>query len=193
VFITHFPTTTGRGKFVPADLISADERPDDGTRWCLSPQQLEHWHTGGDDARATVLDYIEPEPVASFHPLDLDKVGVKPGISSRWNRARGKIALYARADDGTPTERCLSVLLLRSRSEHVDEPKARPDRKIPEFQVLRGEGHQRRADARCNSSFGGGQALASCKKQRKQPNTEPGANGALSFRQRRVSSRGPVS
>jgi len=29
VFVTHFPTATGRGKFVPADLISAAERRDD--------------------------------------------------------------------------------------------------------------------------------------------------------------------
>jgi len=34
VFVTHFPTATGRGKFVPADLISAAERPDDQyPRW----------------------------------------------------------------------------------------------------------------------------------------------------------------
>src|SRR4030095_15906085 len=28
VFIENFPTQSGRGKFVPADLISADEQPD---------------------------------------------------------------------------------------------------------------------------------------------------------------------
>ncbi len=37
VFIDNFPTATGRGRLVPADLISADERPDAGTRWCSSP------------------------------------------------------------------------------------------------------------------------------------------------------------
>src|SRR5437773_1195045 len=101
VFVTHFPTTTGRGKFVPADLISADERPDDQYPMVLiTGRQLEHWHTGAMTRRATVLDHIEPEPVASFHPLDLDKVGVKPGDIVTVESRRGKIALYARAEIG---------------------------------------------------------------------------------------------
>src|SRR2546427_689626 len=80
VFVTHFPTTTGRGKFVPADLISAAERPDDQYPMVLiTGRQLEHWHTGAMTRRASVLDHIEPEPVASFHPLDLDRFGVKAG------------------------------------------------------------------------------------------------------------------
>ena len=35
VFTEVFPTATGRAKFVPADLIPADERPDARlSRWC---------------------------------------------------------------------------------------------------------------------------------------------------------------
>jgi formate dehydrogenase major subunit len=36
VFIDNFPTPSGRAKFVPADLISADERPDASIRRCSS-------------------------------------------------------------------------------------------------------------------------------------------------------------
>src|SRR5258705_5266641 len=91
VFVTHFPTTTGRGKFVPADLISADERPDDRYPMVLiTGRQLEHWHTGAMTRRASVLDYIEPEPVASFHPLDLDKVGARPKSGQRERICRGR-------------------------------------------------------------------------------------------------------
>ncbi|MDH5578609.1 MAG: formate dehydrogenase subunit alpha, partial [Betaproteobacteria bacterium] len=72
VFQTHFPTATGRGKFVPADLIRADERPDrDYPMVLITGRQLEHWHTGAMTRRSGVLDAIEPEPVASLHPLDL--------------------------------------------------------------------------------------------------------------------------
>src|SRR5207302_686274 len=47
VFQTHFPTATGRAKFVPADLIGADERPDaDYPMVLITGRQLEHWHTG---------------------------------------------------------------------------------------------------------------------------------------------------
>jgi len=103
VFIDNFPTATGKAKFVPADLISAAERPDaEYPMVLITGRQLEHWHTGSMTRRASNLDYLEPEPVASIHPLDLDQMGVAPGgvvtIASR----RGEITLYARADDGMP-------------------------------------------------------------------------------------------
>jgi formate dehydrogenase major subunit len=51
VFIQNFPTPDGRGKFVPADLITADERPDaEYPMVLITGRQLEHWHTGSMDA-----------------------------------------------------------------------------------------------------------------------------------------------
>src|SRR5207244_3999819 len=103
VFQTHFPTATGRAKFVPADLIGAAERPDrDYPMVLITGRQLEHWHTGAITRRSGVLDAIEPEPVASLHPLDLAALGAKPGELVTVESRRGKIALYARADAGTP-------------------------------------------------------------------------------------------
>src|SRR5204863_164081 len=103
VFVTHFPTTTGRGKFVPADLISADERPDDQYPMVLiTGRQLEHWHTGAMTRRAGVLDAIEPEPVASIHPDDLRQLKITAGEVLTVESRRGKVSLYARADAGTP-------------------------------------------------------------------------------------------
>jgi formate dehydrogenase major subunit len=103
VFQTHFPTATGRGKFVPADLIPANERPDNEYPMVLiTGRQLEHWHTGAITRRSGVLDAIEPEAVASLHPLDLDAIKARPGEVISVESRRGKISLYARADDGTP-------------------------------------------------------------------------------------------
>jgi formate dehydrogenase major subunit len=34
VFTDKFPTKDGKAKFVPADLIPADERPDAEYPWC---------------------------------------------------------------------------------------------------------------------------------------------------------------
>src|SRR3954470_1219342 len=80
VFQTHFPTATGRARFVPADLITAAERPDaEYPMVLITGRQLEHWHTGAMTRRASNLDAIEPEPVASIHPLDLDGFGIAPG------------------------------------------------------------------------------------------------------------------
>ena len=72
VFVDDFPREGGRARFVPADIIPADERPDaEYPMVLITGRQLEHWHTGSMTRRATVLDAIEPDPVALMHPLDL--------------------------------------------------------------------------------------------------------------------------
>ncbi len=103
VFTENFPTRDGLGKFVPADLIPANERPDAQYPFVLiTGRQLEHWHTGSMTRRASVLDAIEPLAVGSVHPLDLDAIGCKAGDVITVASRRGEIALTARADDGTP-------------------------------------------------------------------------------------------
>ena len=161
VFLTHFPTTTGRGKFVPADLISADERPDDQYPMVLiTGRQLEHWHTGAMTRRATVLDHIEPEPVASLHPLDLARFGVKAGEIVTVESRRGKIALYARADEGTPVGALfIPFCYYEAAANMLTNPKLDPVGKIPEFKYCAVKVTQG-GPTPVRSSFGGGQALA---------------------------------
>jgi formate dehydrogenase major subunit len=103
VFVESFPTATGKAKFVPADIIPANERPDNEYPMVLiTGRQLEHWHTGSMTRRSGVLDAIEPDPVASLHPLDLVALGVKPGGLITIQSRRGKVSLYARADESSP-------------------------------------------------------------------------------------------
>ncbi|SPA17864.1 tugsten containing formate dehydrogenase alpha subunit; 2Fe-2S ferredoxin N-term domain [Cupriavidus taiwanensis] len=103
IFTDSFPTATGRGRFVPADIIPAAERPDaDYPMVLITGRQLEHWHTGSMTRRAGVLDAIEPDPVALVHPLDLDGLGGTPGGVVTLSSRRGEVTLYARADAGTP-------------------------------------------------------------------------------------------
>ena len=160
VFVTRFPTATGRGRFVPADLIRAAERPDaDYPMVLITGRQLEHWHTGAMTRRAAVLDHIEPEPVASLHPLDLDRLGVKPGEIVTVESRRGKISLYARADDGTPAGALfIPFCYYEAAANMLTNPALDPFGKIPEFKycavkVTKGGPTPVRA------SFGGGQAF----------------------------------
>jgi formate dehydrogenase major subunit len=135
VFIDRFPTNDGRAKFVPADLISADERPDqDYPMVLITGRQLEHWHTGSMTRRASNLDYIEPEPVASLHPLDLEERGIAPGGILTLQSRRGKISLYARADDGMPRGAVfVPFCFYEAAANMLTNPVLDPVGKIPEF------------------------------------------------------------
>jgi formate dehydrogenase major subunit len=160
VFIDSFPTKTGRATFVPADLISADERPDaQYPQVLITGRQLEHWHTGAMTRRASNLDYIEPEPVASFHPLDLEQCGIAPGGVVTIVSRRGSISLYARADDGMPRGAVfVPFCYYEAAANLLTNPALDPFAKIPEFKYCAvkvtsgGEVPHR-------LSFGGGQIL----------------------------------
>ena len=161
VFTERFPTPTGRAKFVPADIIPAAERPDREFPFVLiTGRQLEHWHTGAITRRATVLDAIEPDPIASLHPLDLDAIGAKPGEVISVASRRGIISLYARADDGTPRGAVfIPFCYYEAAANLLTNPALDPFGKIPEFKycavkVTKG------GELTPRSSYGGGQALA---------------------------------
>jgi formate dehydrogenase major subunit len=103
VFGDRFPTPTGRGKMVAADVLPPDELPDDEFPWILTTgRQLEHWHTGAMTRRAGVLDSLEPEAVASLAPDELRRLDVAPGERIRVATRRGAIELKARADGAVP-------------------------------------------------------------------------------------------
>ncbi len=135
VFIENFPTQSGRGQFVPADLIHANERPDaEYPMVLITGRQLEHWHTGAMTRRASNLDYIEPEPVASVHPLDLEGLGIAPGATLTIESRRGRISLYARADDGTPRGAVfVPFCFYEAAANKLTNPVLDPFGKIPEF------------------------------------------------------------
>jgi formate dehydrogenase major subunit len=161
VFTQKFPTPTGRAKFVPADVIPANERPDKEFPFVLiTGRQLEHWHTGAITRRAAVLDAIEPEPTALLHPLDLDAIGAGEGDVVTVASRRGIISLYARADDGMPRGAVfIPFCFYEAAANLLTNPALDPFGKIPEFKycavkVTRG------GELTPRSSYGGGQALA---------------------------------
>jgi formate dehydrogenase major subunit len=135
VFTDHFPTESGRARFVPAAIIPAAERPDRAYPYVLiTGRQLEHWHTGSMTRRAEVLDRIEPAPVASLHPDDLHALGVTPGGAISVASRRGAITLAARADDGTPRGAVfIPFCYYEAAANLLTNPVLDPFGKIPEF------------------------------------------------------------
>ncbi len=160
VFIENFPTASGRGKFVPADLISAAERPDSEYPMVLiTGRQLEHWHTGAMTRRASALDSLEPEPVASVHPLDLESLGVTPGGLVTIESRRGRISLYARADFGTPRGAVfVPFCFYEAAANRLTNPVLDPFGKIPEFKYCAIKVSKGGAEP-LRLSFGGGVLL----------------------------------
>jgi formate dehydrogenase major subunit len=160
VFIKSFPTQTGRARFVPADIIPADERPDTEYPMVLiTGRQLEHWHTGSMTRRSGVLDSIEPDPVASLHPVDMAALGAKPGQLITIESRRGKVTLYARVDESSPHGAVfVPFCYYEAAINKLTNSALDPFGKIPEFKycavrVTLG------GTAPAQISFGGGQIL----------------------------------
>lgn len=160
VFVDSFPRESGRARFVPADIIPAAERPDPEYPMVLiTGRQLEHWHTGSMTRRATVLDSIEPDPIALIHPLDLANMDGKPGDIITLQSRRGEVSLYARADDGSPRGAVfVPFCYYEAAINRLTNAALDPFGKIPEFKycairiTLGGT-------APVQTSYGGGQAL----------------------------------
>ena len=161
VFVKDFPTSNGRAKLVPADLIPAAEQPDGEYPFVLiTGRQLEHWHTGSMTRRASVLDRIEPFAVAMLHPLDFDRLGVAPGGIITVASRRGRVSLNARVDEGTPRG-CVFIpfCYYEAAANLLTNPALDPFGKIPEFKycavkITKG------GRLTPLSSFGGGKAKA---------------------------------
>ena len=135
VFQKNFPTPDGRGRFVPAGLIPADERPDADYPFVLiTGRQLEHWHTGAMTRRASVLNALEPHPVIDIHPADLAELGGSAGDLLTIASRRGAITAYARANDGLRrTEIFVPFCYREAAANLLTNATLDPDGKIPEF------------------------------------------------------------
>jgi formate dehydrogenase major subunit len=160
VFVEDFPREAGKARFVPADIIPADERPDaEYPMVLITGRQLEHWHTGSMTRRSGVLDAIEPDPVALVHPLDLEALRVEPGQAITIQSRRGQVTLYARADDSSPRGAIfVPFCYYEAAINRLTNSALDPFGKIPEFKycAIRVTPGGVVAPA---TSYGGGQAL----------------------------------
>jgi formate dehydrogenase major subunit len=135
VFGDGFPTASGRGRLVPAAIIPPAEEPDAEYPMVLTTgRQLEHWHTGAMTRRASVLDEIEPEAVASLAPAELRRLGIAAGEQIRVSTRRGKIELKARADSAVaPGQVFIPFCYAEAAANILTNPQLDPIGKIPEF------------------------------------------------------------
>ncbi|MBV9750649.1 MAG: formate dehydrogenase subunit alpha, partial [Acetobacteraceae bacterium] len=103
IFSAGYPTKSGRGRIVPANVLPPDEVPDDEYPMVLSTGRvLEHWHTGSMTRRSGVLDAIEPEAVAFMSPKDLWRARLSPGDLIQIETRRGAVEVKVRSDRDVP-------------------------------------------------------------------------------------------
>jgi formate dehydrogenase major subunit len=135
MFAAGFPTTSGRGKFVPADVLPPAELPDPDYPMVLSTgRMLEHWHTGAITRRATILDHLEPEAVASLHPREMKRLDIWPGDPITVSTRRGAIEIAARADRDVPEGMVfIPFCFAEAAANLLTNPQLDPYGKIPEF------------------------------------------------------------
>jgi len=146
IFTDDFPRAGGRGLFYPAPYTHANEMPDYEYPYVFTTgRQLEHWHTGSMTRRASVLDTLEPDPVISVHPDDLEKIGVEPGGTITLESRRGSLTGYARADRGMQRGVLfMSFVYNEAAANILTNDAIDPFGKIPEFKfcavkLLKGE------------------------------------------------------
>ena len=96
-----FPTDDGKGRFVAADYIEADELPDEQYPFVLvTGRQLEHWHTGTMTRHSRVLNTIEPWPYVLVNPEDLGALELESGDLLTLESRRGTLTVATRVDEG---------------------------------------------------------------------------------------------
>ena len=135
IFTETFPTDDGLAQFIPSPLVNAAELPDNEYNFILiTGRQLEHWHTGSMTRRASMLDQIEPDPVANMCLAEMKKLGVNEGDLITVESRRGKIDVYIRRDDGLQLNQIyIPFCYVESAANLLTNAALDPDAKIPEF------------------------------------------------------------
>jgi formate dehydrogenase major subunit len=135
VFGDRFPTPDGRGRFTPAVPLPPDEPVDaDYPQVLITGRQLEHWHTGAMTRRASVLDALEPEAVATLAPAELARLGIAAGEQVHVTTRRGRITLAARVDPlMRPGMVFVPFCYAEAPANRLTNPALDPFGKIPEF------------------------------------------------------------
>ena len=137
IFAEGFPTPSGRARLVPAGSLAPDEQPDDDFPMVLSTGRLlEHWHTGAMTRRASVLDGLEPEATASLSPLDIRRLGIRPGDSVSVETRRNKLTIKVRQDPGVPEGMVfIPFCFTEAAANLLTNPQLDPMGKIPGFKA----------------------------------------------------------
>ena len=162
LFIDKFPTSDGLGHFVPVNLSSAAEQPDEAYPFVLiTGRELEHWHTGAMTRRSQTLDALQPIPTVAMHPKDVRDIGGEAGDSVTISSRRGSVVLSIKETAMVPEGVVfIPFCYYEAPANVLTNPKLDPFGKIPEFKYC-AVNVSLGGDLIPHTSFGGGNTSAS--------------------------------
>lgn len=145
LFGDRFPTPSGRGRLVPAELVPPDEVPDAAYPLVLTTGRLlEHWHTGSMTRRSDVLDRIEPVALAAMHPREITRRGLIAGTPIVIETRRGAVTAILRADrDVAEGMVFMPFTFAEGAANDLTNPALDPYGKIPEFKLCAARVYQK--------------------------------------------------
>lgn len=90
----HFPTASGKGRFLARPFLPPAELPDKEFPFALNTGRLAHqWHTLTKTGKVPALNKLNPGPFVEIHPEDAKTLGVFAGALVRVASRRG-FAIY---------------------------------------------------------------------------------------------------
>ncbi|MCB1437007.1 MAG: formate dehydrogenase subunit alpha [Rhodobiaceae bacterium] len=130
-----FPTASGRGRLVAADLRAPDEVPDADYPLVLTTGRLlEHWHTGAMTRRSAALDALEPEAIACMNAAEMARLKLAAGDFVKVVTRRGQVELKVRQDRDVPEGMVfVPFCFAEAAANFLTNPQLDPFGKIPEF------------------------------------------------------------
>ncbi|MGV6397109.1 sulfite reductase subunit alpha [Pseudomonas caspiana] len=104
-----FPTASGKAQFFARPHLLPAELPDDDFPLVLNTGRLQHqWHTLTKTGKVPALNKLNPDPFVEIHPLDAERLAIKPGNRVQIRSRRGVAVLPAVLSDRVRPGNCFA-------------------------------------------------------------------------------------
>ncbi|KFE57642.1 sulfite reductase subunit alpha [Pseudomonas syringae] len=104
-----FPTASGKAQFFARPHLLPAELPDDDFPLVLNTGRLQHqWHTLTKTGKVPALNKLNPDPFVEIHPLDAERLAIKPGNRVQIRSQRGVAVLPAVLSDRVRPGNCFA-------------------------------------------------------------------------------------
>jgi len=133
----QFPTSDGRGRFVPLEYKPPAETPDEDYPLILTTERsLYHYHTGTMTRRVEGLNILRARELVEMNPSDAKALGVADGDMVRVASRRGEVTAKAKVtEDSPPGVVSMTFHFAESPTNVLTNPALDPVAKIPELKV----------------------------------------------------------